>query len=111
MADLPDIIIRTAEERGGRYLLMELPRPEIEHHRAQLLLGQAEQPGATKIWRFPTAEGAVICAGLRARELAVEGVEIAVSPHHELAGKFPDIRILTPLADYHERALTNMLKW
>ena len=118
MADTPDIVIRTteerlADERSGRYLLTELPghhsRPEEEG--TQLIADQIERKNATEIWVFPNTEGAVAWAALRAREIAAEGGEVSMSPYHELAGKFPDSRTLAPLADYHERALKKLLKW
>lgn len=115
MADTPDIVIRTAEERRAEenaawsYLLIERPGD-----RGIVLSAEREEPvgDVCNVWRFPDMVSLRAWVALRSREMLCEGVEAysftALCADTEEA--FPDKRMWVSL--WHRiRAPERKLKW
>lgn len=117
MSNIPDIIIRTLEEREAEKAAEESARVWLGEiaDRSGIRLDiypKAEMEVRTaRFWGFADKPAAIVWASLRAKELSLEGVEI-FSPHlNEIILALPDERVSRPLQFFRRRGEEMMLEW
>ena len=111
MADTPDIVIRTPEEReASRMWFVEVPHM---NGMALALLNQKTKVSgnATTLLLFEDREAAVLWAALRVKELSCEGVEVYKGVRLKTLREFPDKRVAVPSKEHRSYALDAMLEW
>ena len=101
MSDLPDIIIRTAEEREAERQAEESFPWELAEARSasgtvMLHLAETFIPDddyfETQTWRFKTEKAMLMFAAARIRELRQGGVKNIGAPYTQLHNEHPDKR-------------------
>ena len=110
MADIPDIVIRTAEEREAAHICFV----ELRSGGRVSLVVTADTPmkeNATKFLVFEDREAALLWAAARTRELSSEGVEVYGGLRVDKLREFPDRRVSIPYADWRSHGLVGMLEW
>lgn len=119
MANTPDIVIRTAEEREAedakRWCLAEAPQPAEPPFPGGITLKLNPKTDAEKGTEdslvFADLETTAAWASVRARELSLEGVEVYSNTPNEIIRASPDNRFSLPVRGSRQYALARMLKW
>ena len=118
MTDMPEIIIRTAEEReaqgaAARECMAETPH--VVTGAISLLIGarakQEKRNDPDKFWEFSDTPSAIVWAALRTKELSSEGVEVYAFPAPEILQQPQDRRVTLPIDLTRSSGLMQMLEW
>lgn len=113
MADIPDIIILTPEERAAEkaakepVCLGEIPDRNV----IRLDICPREEMEKEDFLVFADQQTAVMWTSLRAKELSCEGVELFSPRLNEIIQALPDERVSRSLEYYRRRVEAMMLKW
>ena len=100
MADIPDLVIRTPEERRRESFPWGLTETRLRLATATVMLYHAESftpenDTEARTWQFKTEESRLVFAAARIRELRRDGVDDIGAPYTEIYNECPDRR-LTP---------------
>lgn len=93
MADMPEIVIRTAEEAFPYVVAEDWGFPGRVRIHATDEPRPAETYSGCKTWRFKNRETQLAFAAARIRELRIEGIDNIYAPYSRIYAECPDRRL------------------